>query len=432
MSNSRRFGGEKMESLKGKKLLILAGAGVHSKVVREAKKMGIYTIVTDYLEDSPAKLIADEAWMNSITDVDGIVEKCKKEKVDGVLNFCIDPAQKPYQQICEKLKVPCFVTKGQLDIMTDKHKFKSFCVENGIDVIPEYSLKDIQEDNVSFPVFVKPTDSRGSRGQTVCYSKEETLKAIEYAKENSGNRNFICEEYMSGKQDIGSAFFVVDGEPYLVKMGDRFLGKEEDKLQKQVICTRLPSSFAPEFEKNVMPRVKKFIKALGIKYGPVFMQGFVDGNTVRYYDPALRMPGGDYDLILKETTGFDTVKSLIYFALTGDSKMCFGEPAGCYKLSGGTALLMTVSVRGGVIDKVEGFEEILGKPYTIYGRQIIAEGTQISDNGDINQRVAAFGMYVKNGNSCKDIITSFYDTYKVLDAGGKNMIISKFDTKKLF
>ena len=45
----------------GKKLLVLAGAGIHSKVVRAAKEMGIYTIVTDYLDpkESPAKAIAD-------------------------------------------------------------------------------------------------------------------------------------------------------------------------------------------------------------------------------------------------------------------------------------------------------------------------------------------------------------------------------------
>ena len=43
--------------LKGKKLLIIAGAGVHNKVVKAAKEMGIYTIVTDYLPDSPAKSV---------------------------------------------------------------------------------------------------------------------------------------------------------------------------------------------------------------------------------------------------------------------------------------------------------------------------------------------------------------------------------------
>ena len=84
-----------MSRFSGKKLLILAGAGVHNKVVKAAKEMGIYTIVTDYLTDSPAKKIADESWMYSITDVEQIVERCKKEKVDGVLSFCIDLAQKP-------------------------------------------------------------------------------------------------------------------------------------------------------------------------------------------------------------------------------------------------------------------------------------------------------------------------------------------------
>ena len=57
----------------GKKLLILAGAGPHTKVVESAKEMGIYTIVADYLpasEYSPAKLVADESLMNNIFDVD--------------------------------------------------------------------------------------------------------------------------------------------------------------------------------------------------------------------------------------------------------------------------------------------------------------------------------------------------------------------------
>ena len=113
--------------LKGKRLLILAGATVHCKVVEAAKAMGVHTIVTDYLEHSPAKDMADEKWMLNIMDVDAIVERCKNEQVDGVLNFCIDPAQRPYAQICEKLGLPCYGTSEQVHIMTDKPSFKSFC-----------------------------------------------------------------------------------------------------------------------------------------------------------------------------------------------------------------------------------------------------------------------------------------------------------------
>ena len=91
----------KAKSLVGKKLLILAGVDVHVKIVNAAKALGVYTIVTDYLpiEESPAKRVADEYWMLNIMDVDAIVSKCREEDVDGVLAYCIDPAQIHYQQI---------------------------------------------------------------------------------------------------------------------------------------------------------------------------------------------------------------------------------------------------------------------------------------------------------------------------------------------
>ena len=414
-----------MMSFEGKKLLVLAGAGVHNKVVVAAKEMGIYTIVTDYLEDSPAKKIADESWMYSITDVDEIVERCKQEKVDGVLSFCIDPAQKPYQQICEKLGLPCYATKNQFEIFTNKRKFKDFCTIHNVDVIPEYTEEDIINNKVEYPVFVKPIDSRGSRGQSVCFNKDEAIRAVEFAKSESSSGGVICEKYMEGKQDIGSAFFVVDGEPYCVKLGDRYLGKKEDNLQKQVMCTQLPSSFSPVFVESVMPRVKNMIRSLGIKFGPVFLQGFVDGDTIRYYDPALRMPGGDYDLILKNATGFDTVKSLIHFALTGDTKTIFGNPQNAFNLNGGTAILLTISVRAGKITKIYGFDDIIKLKNVVYGRQIIEQGSDITNSGDIGQRVAAFGLYIPKEQSVYENIKSIYNVYKVLDENGNDMIVSK-------
>ena len=79
-----------LEDLKGKKLLILSGVGAHIKVVETAKQMGIHTIVVDYLEPSmasPAKIIADEQWMESILDTDSIFYRCRKERVDGFISY---------------------------------------------------------------------------------------------------------------------------------------------------------------------------------------------------------------------------------------------------------------------------------------------------------------------------------------------------------
>ena len=98
----------------------------------------------------------------------------------------------------------------------------------------------------------------------------------------------------------------------------------------------------------------------------MFLQGFVDGETIRYYDPAQRMPGGDYDVILEKATGFSTVKSYINFALTGDYKYAVGNPRNCYKLNDGIALLFTVSVKPGVIEKISGLDKIAKLPYVVY------------------------------------------------------------------
>lgn len=131
-----------MKSFQGKKLLIIGGAFQHCKLVEAARELGVKTYVTDYLplEKAPAKQMADKYYTYNITDIDEIVELCKNEEIDGVISTSLDACQKPYQRICEKLGAPCFGTKEQFDILTDKNLFKTYCRKNGVDVIPEYGF----------------------------------------------------------------------------------------------------------------------------------------------------------------------------------------------------------------------------------------------------------------------------------------------------
>lgn len=414
-----------MDNFRGKKLLILAGAGVHNKVVIAAKEMGIYTIVTDFLIDSPAKKIADEAWLIDIMDVDSIVAKCKEENIDGILAFCIDPAQKPYQEICERLGLPCYGTYNQFDILTNKRKFKDFCIINGVDVVPEYTIDDINQDRVEYPILIKPSDSRGSRGQTICHGKKDTINAILLAKKESSDEEIIIEKYMGDYQDAAFSYIVIGGEPYLLKIGDRIIGREEDNMNTQVLLTVLPSNSTEMYIKRVNTSVCNMIKALCIKFGPVFIQGFIDkeNEKVYFYDPGMRFPGGDYDLILNEATGFDTVKTLIRFALTGDTKVAIGDPEKAYLLNDSVAALITISVKPGKIEKVKGFDELREHSNIIYARQIIDEGTLIPNSGDVRQRIAAFGAIIPERGHIYDIIKDVYSTYHVFNDNGENMII---------
>lgn len=418
-------------SLKGKKLLILAGAAFHCKVVEAAKALGVYTIVTDYLENSPAKLIADESWMLNIMDVDAIVDRCRSEQVDGVLSFCIDPAQRPYQQICERLGVPCYGTKEQFHILTDKPSFKQFCKECGVDIIPTYTQEDIEADECEYPIFVKPTDSRGSRGQATCYDKESALAAIQDARKESSNGGVVIERFMAGKQDFSMTYFVWNGTPYLIRTCDRYLGRPEDKLNKQCVGCISPSKYTDLYIEKVENKVLNFISKLGIKNGPVFMQGFVDGDTVRFYDPGLRFPGGEYERMLKEATGVDLMSALVEFALTGSMSKPHGIENKPYMLGDHYTIQLPITARPGKINVFDGMAKISSHPNVTFAFRRYEKGETVPDSGDVRQRICEIALVIKQSESVQEYVRWVQSSLKVLDENGKDLLTSLVDPNAL-
>lgn len=415
------------DKLRGKKLLILAGTDIHCKVVRTAKEMGVYTIVTDYwnASASPAKQIADEAWELDVKDIDAIVRRCQAEQVNGVLNYAIDPAQIPYQQVCERLKLPCYGTKKQFALLTNKRRFKEYCLGHGVDIVPEYSENDAENGNIHYPVLVKPSDSRGSRGQTVCFRRDELREAIAFARRESSEGEVLIERYMQGKQDFSVVYFITNWRPYIVKMGDRYLGRQEDGLERQCICTTYPSRQAIKYKETIEPKVLKLLEALDIKFGVVSLQGFFDNDRICFYDPAIRFPGSDFDLAVKRASGFDPIKSMILFSLTGDIKSCEGTPENAYLLNGKYCITLAVAVKPGRIAVFSGWEIIEANPAVLSVSKRSGVGEIIPATGDIKQRVAEITALLPDRDSINSFAQFVYGSLSILDDNGEDMIVSK-------
>ena len=413
-----------------KKILILGGASVHCKLVECAKAMDLYTIVTDYLEDSPAKKIADESWMLNITDIDGIVERCRKNKVDAVISTHLDPCQRPYQMICEKLDLPCYGTREQFFQMTDKQAFKKMCQQNQVDVIQEFFEHDIYEETIEYPVFIKPVDSRGSRGQSVCCKKDEAIKAIEAAKRESSNGQVIIEKYMRSAEEIQVTYFFVNGTPYLIRMADSYKGLESEGLEKVVICAVSPSKYTDQYMEEAHEKVISMFKKLGIKNGPIFMQGFYDGQKFRFFDPGLRFPGVDYDRIYKDEFGIDIIRMMITYALNGR----FDEtelPADLVKLKGKKIAILFPTISSGKIQAICGEEKIKENEHVFSYLPRHTKGEVIDWTYDVNQRVAEIDVIAEDKQELISAIKEIQRTLKVDSDVGNSMIYGPFDTEKL-
>lgn len=416
---------------KDKKLLILGGAFQHGKLVEEAKKLGAYTIVTDNLpvESSPAKQIADEHWSLNIYDTDQIVSKCKEEHVDGVISGWLDPCQRPYTEICEKLGVFAYCDPRQVIKMTDKIAFKDMCKKYAVDIIPDFSLDDVKNKTVDFPVFVKPVDSRGSRGMTICYSYEELDAAIKIAQAESSNGEVLIEKYMEKVNEFHVTYFFVDGEPYLVRGSDNYCGPKELGMDKVVSCAVYPSRFLEKYIEGPHKNVVNMFKNLGIKNGPIFMQGFRDGDKFRFFDPGLRFPGVDCELVIKEATGINYMKAMVDIALTG--KCSIPDASECYKLNNMISAVLYLNVRPGKISDIRNDDLIKNNPSVIAYLPRCNVGDTISWSYNVNQRFAEIDILANNFEELVSVIDSIQKNIIVEDENGENMIFNLFDTKRI-
>jgi len=414
-----------------KKLLILGGANLHIKLVKAAREMGVYTIVTDYLDDSPAKQIADESWMLNIMDVDAIVEKCEKIQVDAVLGPFLDPCQRPYYEICHRLGVPCYIdTWDQVFALTDKNAFKAACKRNGVDTIPDYEISE--KERIEFPVIVKPSNSRSSKGQSVCFDLKELEEGCLKAEKEFNGSRVIIEKYLGNQREIGSQYLVIDGIPHLLWVHDRHPGTFESGLGRVSRGNSYPSFYAEKYRKDINDKVVSLLKNLKIQNGPVMLQGFIDGNTVRFFDMGFRFGGSEFATLFKCHFGIDYVKMLIEYSLTGEMNNHYTEIYdGIERLNGHAGISLFPVIRAGTIGSIEGLSEMMNisgvHSYTLRHN----EGDTVSATGDAGQRIAEIIIYGDTINELKKSITDVFSTLRVVDVNGNNMLWNNLQTDEL-
>lgn len=143
------------------------------------------------------------------------------------------------------------------------------------------------------------------------------------------------------------------------------------------------------------------------------------------YDPGLRFPGSDFDIVTKEITGFDSMKSFVYFALTGDVKSCFGNPINAYQYNHSICLILSIAVKPGKISSFKGFD-CLAKDSRIFSAE---KRVNINDiipaSGDIRQRVAEFVAHLSHRQDLRDFQSYIYENLKIYNQNNEDMIISK-------
>ena len=287
-------------------------------------------------------------------------------------------------------------------------------------------------EELPFKVIVKPSNSRGSRGATICTTREEVVAAIDRAKEASFDGQYVIERYIDQQDAFCVSYLFINGEAYLEQLSDAFFGNKEDGLDKVAVAYRSPSSRSEEYIKKENGRLIQMLKGIGVEDGPFVAQGFFAEEDVLFFDPGRRYAGGEYERAFKRATGIDVPKAMIHYALTGKypcSEEMFRKDS--YLLNGKTAIRLQINVRAGIVAADEGFDTIRNMPEVEYVALYHAPGEEISATGNTHQRYGHVIVVADDTASLKAAIYRVYDQLKVYDENHNNMIVSLFDPEKL-
>lgn len=404
------------------KLLMLGTSSGSVEIIELAKSMGVYTITTDFLppEKSAAKLISDEQWMISTDDLDALEKKCRETGVTsvitGISEFNIDQQIK----LCKRLGLPCYCTEESWHYNRDKHDFKEACRKYGVPTAKQFFFSETPTDAelkaVQYPVVTKAPDQNANIGMSFCYNEEELLAGIAKAKEASFSGKYIVEKMLTGGQYC--AFFAIaDGQISLLNFYTSF-----SQPGKPTNCYSLNTTFTDcldEYLAEMDEYVRKFVKGIGCKEGIVWLEVMSDTDDKLYVlEMGYRLTGELIWLPFRDITGFDSMKWMLNYALTGKndpkdlpvSQTALPDRHGC------SYILWTD--REATISEIRGYDEISKLP-GFYTRNLLSVGEKVD--------AYRYGIIICfTADNCEEIcktVDYINKTVQAFDENGQDMLI---------
>lgn len=425
-----------MDTVKGKKLLVLGGLALECEIVTRAQQMGVFVIVADYNPNVPARKVADQFELISATDVPALVELCKREKVDGVTTGFIDILMQPCYAVCRALGLPCYFTPKMLSMSTNKVDFKSTCKEYGVPVPQTYFIgEDIPKElyeKITYPVFVKPMDASGSRGAAICKDKEELDKKFAEAVSFSVTRNAMIEDFLTGREFLMN-FIAQDGEYRMISMFDRYACDDRHGVINYANLAMGPSKAVNYYLKEVNGKVTKMFKSLGFLDGLYFLQGFSTENKITFYEMGCRLGGSYYDLENK-CIGIDPVKMTVQYALTGkmiDDVSSMPINVGNYKNYGVCVNFLLIAGED-TIGEITGVEKIKQMKSYVKCEQRLFEGDSYSTHRIVDWPIFSVYLAVDNMEQLVRDVNYMNSVFTVSNNEGKSLLKEKFSPNILF
>ncbi|MBQ7850716.1 MAG: hypothetical protein IJ343_13410 [Clostridia bacterium] len=411
-----------------KKLLLLGGFPQMIPIVETARRMGLWTIVVDMNEASPAKAHADEAIHMSTHRIDDLEALCREKGVAGVFNGFEDFNIHIACELCRRLELPFYSSREQLAQATDKRAFKEVCRRYGVLVTAQYTLPQALQE-ARYPYIVKPADSYGSRGVSVCRDAQELQAGVRRAEETSRTGSSLIERFVD--RDHGTELFytIVNDSIHLTATADRYTVRPDGMSVPLPVAEVFPSRHRDDMLRKLDGPVRRMLAGMGLRNGLVLIQALWDegpeGDEYLVYEMAHRFTGEQHHLLVREQQGIRLDEMMIRFAL-GEDIAAYDTP-----LLDDTAFVrpginLAIPLRPGRIAGISGVEQVRATPGVLSCDQIHTAGDEIGGQADYNHMLLRVNLTAPDQQTLRETTAGIVSCVSVTSSDGGDMLLTRF------
>ena len=374
------------------KALVLCGGIPQIALMEDLKSRGITVVLADMNENVGGRKYADIFYPVSVLDPVGVKNVAVKENVDFIITVCADQVLEIVAQVSEELGLPCYIDAETAENVSKKSFMKKIFSENGVPTSKHIIFEELDSEKIkilAYPLIVKPVDSYSSRGVKKVTNEEELIKAFDEAKNISRTKTVIVEEFVEG-EEITVDVYVENGKAKLLTTS------VSDKVKGEgfvIHRTRNPANIDEKIKNQITDTAQKIAEAFKLENTPMLIQLITNGEKISVIEFCARTGGGIKFRLIKKVTGFDVVKAVVDLTLGNKPH---------YEDDGRKRPVIVnefLYAKDGVLDYLEGFEELYKEGIINEYYQFKNAGTQVGSMKSSGDRIACFTI------QCDDIET---------------------------
>ena len=414
-------------NFQGKKLMLLDGAAHSIVIIERAKELGIKTLVANIYDEkrSPAKKYADEAVDINFSDEHAMREMMIKHGVDGILQGTTDSHLIHVADLAKMMGFPCYGTREQFELLSNKKTIKQICREHGVPVSIEYQIDDIDGvlPALDYPVITKPVDGSGSRGFSICNSEDELRTAYLKAKSFSQSGKVLVEQCMDYKSSVIINYLIVDGEISFCGMSDKLSKKVTKDGAPTMAFQYYKSIHEGEYVAKLNDRVIDMLRDIGLRNGVVWVESFYQNGEFVFNEFGYRFGGSMTYLPIEYFYGVKELDLQIEYALTGKNDS-YKTPVELNRKN--TYCLFPLHVKPGKIVEINGMDQIRSMDGFMAFIPGHLEGDLIQNWGSTQQVFGYCHFVVNEREKAEDYARTILSTLKVEGEEGEQLLYSLF------